>query len=79
MLWKNLSHVPRMTPLPRQTERRLREWRNRRRMLLETRIKEWGEYLQDRQQNWRNTHFLAASEPSTQLVLVVVGVRGDGA
>lgn len=31
------------------------------------------EYIKDRELNWRNTHFLAAPEPSTQLVLVLVG------
>jgi len=89
------THEKLGVPLLRREERRLREWRNRRRMLLETRIKEWGEndrrskqakrmldemdeYLNDRRQNWRDTHFLAANEPSTQLVLVVVGVGQDG-
>lgn len=31
------------------------------------------EYIKDRELNWRNTHFLAAPEPSTQLVLVLAG------
>lgn len=31
------------------------------------------EYIKDRELNWRNTHFLAAPEPSTQLVLVIAG------
>ena len=31
------------------------------------------EYIKDRELNWRNTHFLAAPEPSTQLVLVMAG------
>ncbi len=36
-------------------------------------LDEMAEYLKDRQQNWRDTHFRAASEPSTQLLLVIGG------
>jgi hypothetical protein len=32
-------------------------------------------YVRDRQDNWRDAHFTAASEPSTQLLLVIEGVR----
>ena len=31
-------------------------------------------YLDDRATNWRDTHFTAAKEPSTKLVLVCEGV-----
>lgn len=31
-------------------------------------------YLRDRQKNWRDTHFTAVTEPTTQLVLVIEGV-----
>lgn len=34
---------------------------------------EMEEYLIDRKQNWRDTHFTAAREPSTQLLLVIGG------
>ena len=36
---------------------------------------EMEKYLQDREENWRNAHFLAVDEPSTRLVLVVEGVK----
>jgi len=80
-----------LLPLLRAEERRLRNWRERRRDLLETRIEQFGAghpktqryrkdldemeaYLKDRQENWRETHFNSASEPSTRLVLVIEGV-----
>ena len=31
--------------------------------------------LKDREENWRNAHFLAVDEPNTRLVLVVEGVK----
>ena len=36
---------------------------------------EMEKYLRDREENWRNAHFLAVDEPSTRLVLVVEGVK----
>jgi ERCC4-related helicase len=86
------AHENALIPLLRAEERRLRQWRNRRRELLEQRIMQLGDhhprarryrrdleemdaYLQDRQQNWRDTHFTAAQEPSTQLVLVIEGAH----
>jgi ERCC4-related helicase len=36
-------------------------------------LEEMEEYLNDRQQNWRDTHFTASREPSTQLLLVIGG------
>jgi len=36
-------------------------------------LDEMAEYIKDRQQNWRDTHFRAANEPSTQLLLVIGG------
>ena len=36
-------------------------------------LEEMKEYLKDREQNWRDTHFTAAREPSTQLLLVIGG------
>ena len=36
---------------------------------------EMEKYLVDREDNWRNAHFLAVDEPSTRLVLVVEGVK----
>lgn len=36
---------------------------------------EMEKYLQDREENWRNAHFIAVDEPSTRLVLVVEGVK----
>jgi ERCC4-related helicase len=79
-----------MRPLLDREEERLREWRKRRRELLEGRIAELGgdhpqarrysrqleemeDYLKDRQQRWRDTHFAAAPEPSTRLILVIGG------
>ena len=38
-------------------------------------LEEMNAYLRDREQNWRDTYFTAATEPSTQLVLVVEGTR----
>jgi ERCC4-related helicase len=80
-----------LLPVLRAEERRLRNWRERRREVLETRIEHLGAghpkaklhkkeleemeaYLKDRQENWREAHFMAASEPSTRLVLVIEGV-----
>jgi hypothetical protein len=37
-------------------------------------LEEMEAYLKDRQENWRETHFTAASESSTRLVLVIEGV-----
>ncbi|MEA3332661.1 MAG: helicase-related protein, partial [Pseudomonadota bacterium] len=36
-------------------------------------LEEMKDYLKDREQNWRDTHFTAAREPSTQLLLVIGG------
>ena len=36
---------------------------------------EMEKYLIDREENWRNAHFLAVDEPNTRLVLVVEGVK----
>ncbi len=36
-------------------------------------LEEMDQYLKDRQQNWRDAHFVAAEEPSTQLILVIGG------
>ena len=36
-------------------------------------LEEMQDYLKDREQNWRDTHFTAAREPSTQLLLVIGG------
>ena len=36
-------------------------------------LEEMEDYLKDRQQRWRDTHFLAAPEPSTRLILVIGG------
>lgn len=86
------QHVDRLLPYLRREERRLREWKKRRRQLLESRIEklppnhrkakmyrkdleEMDAYLQDRQENWRDTYFTASTEPSTQLVLVIEGVE----
>jgi ERCC4-related helicase len=86
------KHERDVTPTLRQEERRLRRWSERRRELLEDRIKELGEnhpmarhhqrelnemegYIKDRQENWRDTHLKAATEPSTRLVLVIEGVK----
>jgi ERCC4-related helicase len=38
-------------------------------------LEEMEAYLQDRQKNWRDTHFTAATEPSTRLVLVIEGMN----
>ena len=38
-------------------------------------LEEMDAYLRDRQENWRDTYFTAATEPSTQLVLVIEGVN----
>lgn len=40
---------------------------------LRKQIEEIKDYVQDRQKNWRDTHFQAASQPSTRLILVVEG------
>jgi len=36
-------------------------------------LDEMEEYLKDRKQNWRDTHFTASREPSTQMLLVIGG------
>ena len=36
-------------------------------------LDEMHDYLKDREQNWRDTHFTAAWEPSTQLLLIIGG------
>jgi len=36
-------------------------------------LEEMNDYLKDREKNWRDTHFTAAREPSTQLLLVIGG------
>ncbi len=36
---------------------------------------EMEKYLKDREENWRNAHFLAVDQPNTRLVLVVEGVK----
>ena len=38
-------------------------------------LEEMEAYLRDRQENWRDTHFTAATEPSTQLVLAIEGTN----
>jgi hypothetical protein len=80
-----------LIPFLRAEERRLKNWRERRRDLLEPRIEQLGRehprarkyrkdleeidaYRTDREENWRETHFMQASEPSTRLVLVIEGV-----
>jgi ERCC4-related helicase len=79
-----------LMPILRKEERRLRNWCNKRRELLEQRIEELSpnhpksrqyrkqieemdDYVKDRQQNWQQTHMMAAAEPSTQLILVIEG------
>ena len=79
-----------LLPILRKEERRLRNWCNKRRDLLQRRIDELGinhpksrqyakqvqemdDYVKDRQQNWQQTHMMAAVEPSTQLILVIEG------
>ena len=37
-------------------------------------LEELDDYLQDRKDNWQDSHFTAAREPSTQLILVIEGV-----
>jgi hypothetical protein len=36
-------------------------------------IAEMQDYTDDRQKNWRDTHFQAATQPSTRLILVIEG------
>jgi hypothetical protein len=36
-------------------------------------LDEMEDYLKDRQQHWSDTHFLAAAEPSTRLILGIGG------
>jgi hypothetical protein len=38
-------------------------------------LEEMDAYLRDREENWQDTYFTASTEPSTQLVLVIEGVR----
>lgn len=38
-------------------------------------LEEMEDYLQKREQDWRNTHLFASDEPSTQLILVIGGVK----
>ena len=38
-------------------------------------LEEMESWLKDREDNWRDTHFTAATDPSTQLVLVIEGVK----
>ncbi|MDB4671141.1 DEAD/DEAH box helicase [Pirellulaceae bacterium] len=85
-------HVDNLLPFLRRENRRLRNWKNRRQELLESRIEklppnhrktkmyrkdleEMDAYLRDREDNWQDTYFTASTEPSTQLVLVIEGVK----
>ena len=43
--------------------------------LLKTRLEEIGKFIQDRKENWFDMHFLAAPNPTTQLLLVIQGER----
>jgi hypothetical protein len=36
-------------------------------------IEEMQDYVRDRQKNWRDTHFQAATHPSTRLIIVIQG------
>ncbi|QDV25305.1 DEAD/DEAH box helicase [Aureliella helgolandensis] len=86
------QHVNSLLPFLRRENRRLRNWKNRRQELLESRIdklppnhrktkmyrkdlEEMDAYLRDREDNWQDTYFTASTEPSTQLVLVIEGVK----
>ncbi len=40
---------------------------------LQKLIEEMNDYVQDRQQNWRDSHFQAATHPSTRLIIVIQG------
>ena len=40
---------------------------------LQKEIEEMNEYIRDREKNWYNTHFEAASNPSTRLIIVIQG------
>ena len=42
---------------------------------LQTIIEEMNDYVQDRQQNWRDSHFQAATHPSTRLIIVIQGAE----
>ena len=81
-----------MVPLLRKEERRLRQWKNSRKAMLEQKIDEIGQehtkankyrdeinkiedYIRDREKNWRESHFMAASDPTTQLILVIGGKK----
>ena len=72
-------------------ERRLSQWKMKRKDILHTRIEQYGDkhpkarkaqkqlddieaYLEDRAHNWRDTHFTAAKDPTTKLILVCEGV-----
>ena len=38
-------------------------------------LEEIDAYIQDREENWQDTYFKTSAEPSTQLVLVIEGVK----
>ncbi len=38
-------------------------------------IEEMQDYVRDRQKNWRDTHFQAATQPSTRLIIVIQGAN----
>lgn len=42
---------------------------------LRQQLLEMEKYLQDREQNWKDTHLRASDEPNTRLVLAIEGVR----
>lgn len=42
---------------------------------LRQQLLEMEKYLQDREQNWKDTHLRASDEPNTRLVLTIEGVR----
>jgi hypothetical protein len=42
---------------------------------LRQQLVEMEKYLQDREQNWKDTHLRASDEPNTRLVLAIEGVR----
>ena len=42
---------------------------------LQKAIDEMNDYVQDRQQHWRDSHFQAATHPSTRLIIVIQGAE----
>lgn len=85
-------HIDKHRPLIQQEEARLEAWLRARKRLVSAQMELFGresskskferqlaeaeDYVRDRRRNWREMHFETSDEPSTQLILVIMGSGG---